>query len=137
MNYVNVNYSMLRNIKQIKFGVVIFIISLLIIMLMYISCIMYGSKVIMLYGIINGNVIETKYNIELSDAFNKVDYITFNNKRVTIIDYEYKGYELINDSIYQNIYITIDEELKNNEVGKLKVKYDRKRIIKYIVDLLK
>lgn len=137
MKYFNVNYDKLRNLRQIKLNhfFIIFVLSFLILIVISINT--YKLKIITLYGIYNDNILTIKINKKLSDIFKNCEYIEFNNEKINYELFEYGNYEIIDNEIYQELKITVDETFLNNDIGIVKIHYDKKRLIMYILDLFK
>lgn len=138
MEYFRINYAKLQNLKQIKFSIVLIIIPLFILFLIIIANQNKVSKKIETYGIYQDGVLQLQINNELSDIIKSNNTLIFNNKKTHYIISSFENYELIDEVIYQNILLTIDENnFVNNEVGKIELYYDKQKIINYIFELFK
>ena len=137
MNYFKINYSKLQNIKQIKFNVILSLISFSIIVLLFLSVFIKTTKSILLYGIVNDNVIKIKISNELSDVVKNNNYVFVNNKKLKYKVDSFGDVELVGEKIFQDVNLIIDEKIMNNEVVKIILRYNEKRLIKHILDLFK
>lgn len=137
MDYFKINYDKLKNLNQINFfGLIIFII-LMILVLVICSCFIKINKKISFYGIYNNGVLQVKIDNELSDIIKKKDTLIFNDEEITYQILSFEEYETIENKIFQTINLTIDKKLYNNEIGKITINYDRKKLITYIFELFK
>lgn len=137
MDYFKINYSKLKSLPII--GINKLIIVLVIIIIFVIFC---ASKITIyekekVYGIYLDNILTIKVNNMYSKHLDKSEYIIFNNKMVNFKLKEYGEYEIINNEIYQEIKIIVDEEFYQNEVGIVEFYFDKKSLLKYIINLLK
>jgi len=137
MDYFKINYNKLENMPQIKFYKIIFIFLSLLIILFIMSFYIKVDKKLECYGIINNNVLKIKINNELSDSFKSLEYIIFNDKKIKFKINNYGNYEIINNEIYQEIELIVDEKFYDNEIGLVEFYYDKKILFKYILDLFK
>lgn len=137
MNYFKINYNRLENLSQINFYKLVFSLIIIIIVLIFISCIMYTYNSINLYGYYNEGILHIKINNKLSDKIKKEKYLMFNNLKTSYKIESFGEYEFIDNEIYQNLSLKLEENFKNNEVGTVKINYDKKRVIKYVLDLFK
>ena len=137
MDYFKLNYYKLANIKLFGFYKVIIMILLLLIILIILACNITTYHKVNLYGFYKDNIIHFKINNKLSDAVSKNEYITFNKERIKYKDLSYGDYEIIGNDIYQDVYLTIDKNLYENEVGLITIYYHKEKIIEYIFELFK
>jgi len=124
----------MHEIKYYKFIIFIIIIS---IVLIIVSLFTYTSKQISFYGIYNDKNIHIKFNTKLSDKIKNNEYLKFNNIKTKYSILEFGDYEIIDNEIYQNIILTVDNDFINNEVGLIELSYDNEKTINYILDLFK
>ncbi len=137
MDYFKINYSKLKHLPEKKFNKLI--ILLVIVIIFVIFC---ASKIVIyekeqVYGIYLNEELIVKINNELSKKLDKCEYIMFNDSKVNFKIKEYGEYEIINNEIYQEIKIIVDKDFYHNEVGKVEFYYDKKSVLKYIINLLK
>lgn len=137
MKYFRCNYHKLEHLKQVNYWIfinVIFVISILFIIIA--ACTPMSLK-INCYGIYKDNILTIKINSKLSDKLKNVQYITFKNQKIQYYIDAFKEYEFIGDDIYQVVNLAIDGKFLDNEVGKVTIHYDKKTILRYILDLFK
>ena len=137
MDYYKINYKKLENLHQIRYSLFISIIIIFMGLFIIISCLKYAYKVETFYGIYNDSILSFKITTKLSDTFKKQNILSFNGNNV---EYKIEGfgdYEIVNNEIYETIKLKIDGDFYQNEVGEVKVYFDRKKIIFHILDLFK
>lgn len=137
MDYYQINYKKLENIHQIRYSFFIGVFILIITIIVILSFINYAYDIEEFYGIYNDNILTFKINTELSDKLKKENILSFNNKEVNYKILEFKDYEIINNEIYEIVELKIDGDFYQNEVGIIKIYFDKKRIIFHILDLFK
>ena len=130
MDYFKINYNKLENLRQINYYK--FIIGMLIIIFVLF---ILGLKIntyhkLQTYGIYSNNSLQIKIESRLSDEMKNSEYIVFNDKKT-------KLKEIINNNIYQEITIIMDEKFYNNEIGLVEFYYGKESIFNYILDLFK
>ena len=137
MDYFKINYNKLENLRQINYYK--FIIGMLIIIFVLF---ILGLKIntyhkLQTYGIYSNNSLQIKIESRLSDEMKNSEYIVFNDKKTKFKIFEYGNYEIINNNIYQEITIIMDEKFYNNEIGLVEFYYGKESIFNYILDLFK
>lgn len=137
MDYFRINYNKLENLKQINFYKVIILILCIFILLIFLSSNIKTSKSYEVYGIYKDNILTIKLNVKLSDKIKSNEYIIFNNKKTNFKINNYGEFEIINNEIYQELKLILDEKFYDNEVGVAILHYDKKSIFKHILDLFK
>lgn len=137
MKYFKINYNKLQNLSQIKYYIVVLIILMLLVLLIIISCFVSVYQNVSFYGVYNENVLKIKINNKLSDTLKNNQYIEFNGKKTTYKILNFREYEIIDNEIYQYVDLIIDGNFYNNEVGLVILRYDKKKIINYILKLFK
>jgi hypothetical protein len=137
MDYYQINYKKLENIHQIRYSFFIGVFILIITIIVILSFINYAYDIEEFYGIYNDNILTFKINTKLSDKLKKENILSFNNKEVNYKILEFKDYEIINNEIYEIVELKIDGDFYQNEVGIIKIYFDKKRIIFHILDLFK
>ena len=137
MNFFKINYNKLENMKEIKFYKLILIIIIIFIVLIVISLKIEISKKFQCYGLYYDNILSLKINSELSDKLKKSEYIIFKNQKNNFEIKEYGNYEILNNEVYQEINLIVDNKFYDNEVGLVEFYYDKKSVFKYILDLFK
>ena len=136
-DYFKINYNKLENLPEKKmFKFVLFII-IVIIILIYLAYSINIYHTFSTYALYKDNTIYLKINNRLSDAVIMSEYITFNNVKSTYIVESFGEYEIINQDIYQEVYLTIDEKLYDKEFGLIKFYYHKQNILMYILELFK
>lgn len=137
MKYFKVNYYKLQNLSQVNYCIIVIIIIFIFFILLLIASFTFVSNKTSFYGIYYDNILKIKINNKLSDTLKDNQYIIFNDKKTKYEILEYGAYEIINNEIYQEVSLTIEEDFINNEVGLVELYYDKKRVIKYIFELFK
>ncbi len=137
MNYFKINYNRLENLPQINFYKFVFSVIVIFIIMIFISYVMNTYKTINLYGYYNDGILHIKINNILSDKIKSEDHLYFNNQKTFYEVSSFGEYEIINNEIYQAVNLKLKDNFINNEVGVVKIKYDKKRILNYILDLFK
>lgn len=137
MEYFKINYHRLQNLSQVSFYKIIFVFLSSLALLLILSCFIGAYHKISFPGIYNDNILRIKVNNKLSDKLKKNQYIEFNNKKTSYKIVEFGEYEIIDEEIYQEIALTIDETFIDNEVGIVELYYDKEKIIKHILELFK
>lgn len=137
MIYYKVNYSKLRMLKQIKYYYWSVVITILILILFILSIFLKVSHTLKTVGYIKNDLLYIKLNYKLSDKIKQNNKLSFNN-----IETEYKidsfnNVEIINDEIIQEVIIKTDKYFQNNEVGEVILRYDKERLINYLLKLIK
>ena len=136
MDYFKINYDKLRNLKEIKYYILVIIVIIIFVIFLIISFFIKVSKEVKYYGIINNGVLKINIESKLSDALKNNDTLEFNNE---IIKYELIGfgeYQIVNDYIIQEANLKV-ENCYDNEVGEVTIHYKKIRLCKYILDLFK
>lgn len=137
MDYFRINYKKLEHLHQINYFVFVCIVFVLLIVLIVIACTNYTYREETFYGIYSDNILKLKTNIKLSDKLKNNKKIIFNNKEVSYKVVGFEDYEIIDNEIFQTVDLELDGEFLNSEVGKVKLYYDKKKIIAYIFELFK
>lgn len=137
MDYFKINYNKLENLYQINFYKLVFVIFIFLIILFVMTFFIKVDKKWECYGIINDNILKIKINNELSDSLKSLEYIRFNDKNINFKINSFGNYEIVNNEIYQEIELIIDEKFYDNEIGLVEFYYDRGILFKYILDLFK
>lgn len=123
------SYLDLLNIKY-KFRLfIIFIAIFLISLLIYILNLkMYDE--IETYGYVLDKQIITRLNIDTPDMINNIRYVVISSKRYkTTID-KVGEFSIDKDNLvnYQDVYLQVESNLKENQVFKMKVLYDEEKV---------
>lgn len=137
MDFFKINYSKLENLREIKFYKLILCICICFIILLVVSCNIKIHEEFQGYGIYSENILAFNITSELSDKLKNSKYIIFNDIKTKFEIREYGKYEIINNEVYQEIKIIIDEKFYHDEVGIVKFYYDEKSIYKYILNLFR
>jgi len=137
MKCFKVNYNKLQNMHQIKYFVVIISILLLLIVLIILSCFINAYQSVSFYGIYNDNILKIKINNKLSDTLKNNQYIEFNEHKTKYKMIDFGEYEIIDNEIYQEVDLFVDNYFIDNEVGIVKLRYNKQKIINYIFELFK
>jgi len=137
MSYFKINYDKLKNLNQTKYHIFIGILISIILLIILISFFININKKLTFYGICNDNILTLKINSKLSDNFKNNSHIKFNNKKLKYTILNYGKYEIIDNEIYQEINLTIENKLIDNEVGKVELYYNKEKLIKFIFKLFK
>lgn len=123
------SYLDLLNIKY-KFRLfIIFIAIFLISLVIYILNLkMYDE--IETYGYVLDKQIITRLNIDTPDMINNISYVVIGSKRYkTTID-KVGEFSIDKDNLvnYQDVYLQVESNLKENQVFKMKVLYDEEKV---------
>lgn len=137
MQYFKVNYQKLANLHQCNFLLYIVVIIIMLIIITFLSFHIKVSKKIEDYGIYNDGVIAIKIKNELSDIYKNNHTLSFNNIETDYKIKSYGAYEIINNEVYQEIFLEVDNDFYNQEVGLVVIHYDKERLIKFIWKLFK
>jgi len=137
MNNFKVNYYKLQNLYQIKYYKFIILIFILLSMLIFISCFMTTYHKVSFPGIFNNGILNIKINKKLSDILKNKHNLKFNNKKTTYEILSYGDYEIVDNEIYQEVSLAIEEKFINNEVGIVELYYDKEKVVEYILKLFK
>ena len=137
MDYYKINYKKLARLDQIKYSIIIWLVIIIIIILFIISTINYAYNIESFYGIYNDNILSFKITTKLSDIFKEHNMVSFNNQNVNYKVVGFSDYEIIDNEVYETIKLEVDGEFYQNEVGEVKVYFDKKAIIFHILDLFK
>lgn len=137
MNYFQVNYYRLRNLSQKHLFAIIILIIIIGIFILGFSYFKVVSRKYNCYGIYQNNLLNIKVMQDKIDIFKDNEKLIFNNKNVKYKIKNMGEYELIDNKIYQNIYLTIDGDVYDNEVGEVEIYYRKEKLIKFIFELFK
>ncbi len=131
------NYERLKNLKQRKYYLIIILVSITTISFLISSLFISVSKKITTYGIYEDEVLKININNELSDKIRKNNTLIFNGTKVSYQSVYVNNYEVIDNNIYLNLWLTVDKKFYDNEVGEVTLCYDKEKLIKYIFELFK
>lgn len=136
MNFYKINYDNIRNLKIINFGKLLYLLIIIILIIGYISFIYSVTKYVNSYGYIKEKNLYTKIIYNKTDDIKTSNYLLLNNKKYKIKEINILDYEIIDDNIYEDLMIVLDDSL-DNEVGLVKFIIKKEKIINYILDLFK
>ncbi len=136
MNYYKINYDKLLNIRQKKYflGLMI-LIMIFTVSIIIISLIEFDSWNDV-YGIYSNNRLHIKINKALSDVVKNNKSLVFNQKIVNYKIDKYLNDEIIDNYIYQNIDLIVDNNFAEDEIVLVSFK-SKKTLGKYIFELFK
>lgn len=135
MDYYKINYEKLQRLYQIKFIIiVIFIIFLFIILALY-SLTFKIDKVISCYGIAEDNKLKIKIESELSDTLKNGNKLSFNGTFTTYWISEFSSYDIVDNIVFEEVYLTVDKKFYDNEVGIVELHYGKQKLLTYILEL--
>ncbi len=137
MKYFQVNYYRLRNLSQKHLFAIIILIIIIGIFILGFSYFKVVSRKYNCYGIYQNKLLNIKVMQDKIDIFKDNKKLIFNKKEVKYKIKNMGEYELIDNKIYQNIYLTIDGDVYDNEVGEVEVYYRKEKLIKFIFELFK
>lgn len=137
MDYFKVNYNKLRNMKQINFFIIVVVWIIVILFLILLASKIYIYDKIVSYGVYSNKILTIKINNNLSDKIKNSDYITFNNQKTDYQIHNFTNFEVIDDKIFQEVNLIIDDKFYDNEIGKVVFYHHKKSILKYILNLFK
>lgn len=135
MNLFKMNYNKLFNLKQLNFNLVIYGTIIFLGIVCLISFYIEVYQIDEFYGIYENNKLNVKISEKLSENIHDIDYIEFKNEKIKIKNIEFINYEIVDNSIFENIELEIDKKFLDNEIGKVKFYYGKQKLIKYIFDL--
>ena len=136
MNF-QINYDSLKKLSQIKFHRIILLLCVVFVILIIISFKVTVYKKLECYGIYNNGLLIVKVSSEQSQIIKDNHDLTFNGDKLTYKVNSFGEYELIENGIYEQINLTIDNVLYDNEVGIVTIHYGKQKLIKYIFELFK
>ncbi len=137
MNYYNICYESLKNIKEIKYFRFLIIFLVILIGLIFLIRNLVVTNNYEVYGVYENNSLHLKTTNILSDKLNIGNEIIFNGRIVEINAIKYGNYEFIDDILYQDIYLTLNEEFYQNEIGIVKIQDNNYKLLKYVLELFK
>ncbi len=137
MNYFQVNYYRLRNLSQKHLFTIIVLIIICGVVILTFSYFKVVSKKYNCYGIYQNNLLNVKFSQDKIDILKTNKELIFNKQKVTYKIKNMGEYEIIDNKIYQNIYLTIDGDVYDNEVGEVEIYYHKEKLIKFIFELFK
>ena len=137
MEFFKINYNKLEHMPEIKYYKFILLLIGIFVIIFFITLKIEIFKKFQCYGIFYDNILTLNINSELSDNLNISEYIVFKNNKLNFEISEYGSYEIINNMIYQEVKLIVDENFYDNEVGIVEFYYDKKSVFKYILDLFK
>lgn len=135
MNIFKMNYNKLFNLKILNFNILIYIVLIILAILFIISFQIEVYQIDEFYGIYENNKLNVKINEKLSENIHNIDFIIFKNEKHKIKNINFISYEIIENSIFENIEIELDKSFLNNEIGKVKFYYGKQKLIKCILEL--
>lgn len=135
MDYYKINYEKLQRLYQIKFIIiVVFIIFLFIILALY-SLTFKIDKVISCYGVVEDNKLKIKIESELSDTLKNGNKLSFNGTFTTYWISEFSSYDIVDNVVFEEVYLTVDKKFYDNEVGIVELHYGKQKLLTYILEL--
>ncbi len=137
MNYCNVCYESLKNIKEIKYFRFLIIFLVILIGLILNVRDLVVTKNYETYGFYENNLLHLKITNILSDKLKEGNDIIFKDEFLKIDKIVYGNFEFINNDIYQDVYLTLNKEFYQNEVGVVKIRDDNFKLLKYIFELFR
>ena len=137
MNYFKINYDKLKHLKIKKLFVLVLIFILFIISFLIFGSLQEVTKKIVSYGIYDGEVLKLKVNNMLSDILKNNNTIYFKGQKTKYKISYFGNYEVIDNLVYQEVYLTIAGDFYPNEVGEVVLYYDKEKLNKYILELFK
>ena len=129
------NYDYLLNIRFKYFSISIVIIGILMITLL-LSIFIKTYTSYQTLGIYMQGVIVVSVPIENSDAVNNGDYLTINGKQFKYKIEDISELQVVNFNNYQDYYININKNFRNNEVVKITFYYDKQIVLKKIMEII-
>lgn len=137
MELFKTNYNKLSNLRQLKFNVIVIIVILLFVMLIFLALNIEVYKKFECMGIYSNNTLKITINSELSDNLKNAEYIIFQNKKLIFQIVNFGNYEVIDNTIFQEIDLSVDEKFYDNEIGLVEFYYQKQKLLFYIFDLFK
>jgi len=137
MELFKINYNKLSNLRQLKFNVIVIIVILLFVMLIFLSLNIEVYKKFECMGIYSNNTLKITINSELSDNLKNAEYIIFQNKKLIFQIVNFGNYEVIDNTTFQEIDLSVDEKFYDNEIGLVEFYYQKQKLLFYIFELFK
>ena len=137
MELFKINYNKLSNLRQLKFNLIVIIVILLFVMLIFLALNIEVYKKFECMGIYSNNTLKITINSELSDNLKNAEYIIFQNKKLIFQIVNFGNYEVIDNTIFQEIDLSVDEKFYDNEIGLVEFYYQKQKLLFYIFELFK
>ncbi len=137
MDYLKVNYYKLLHLKVKKHSLLILLLLTILIFSIWYLNTHYITKRIESYGVYDGLVLKLVADKTLSEAITKGSKLSFKDKVVNYEVSEYGPYEMVNNTLYQEIDLILDDDYVDNEAGEVVVYYGKIKIITFILELFK
>ena len=135
MEYFKINYNKLENLPQFSFFRFVMLLIIILMVIILNSFSLQVSRKLESIGIIQDNKLVIKIESSLSEKIKSCEYLVFNEKKSTFEISEFGEYEIIDNKIYQEVELIVDEVFLNNEIGSVEFHYEKISIFKYILDL--
>ena len=135
MNYFKINYDKLRNLEEKNLYIIGVIFIFVIFYLIMISCFIKIEKKEEYIGIVEKGLLKVGVKSSFSDILKNNDTLEFNKTKMHYKIIKFGEYEIIDDNIYEIVYIKVDVLLYDNEVGKVTFYYNEENLCKYIFEL--
>lgn len=137
MDLFKINYNKLSNLRQLNFNILIIIVMLLFMILIFVSLNIEVYKTFECMGIYSNNTLKIKINSKLSDNLKNAEYSFFQNQKLNFQIVNFGSYELIDNTIFQEIDLSVDKKFYDNEIGLVEFYYQKQKLLIYIFDLFK
>lgn len=129
LDLLNIKYKFkifLLTTIMIFIGICIYILNLE----MYDTNITYGYK--------ENGLIVAKISIDTPDILNSIDYIKIGDKKYKVLVNSVGEISLDKENLtnYQDIYLEFDNDLKENQVFKLTIMYNKEKVYKKLKKML-
>ncbi len=137
MNYFKVNYDKLKNLEEKNYYLIVITVIFIILYLLLVSCFIKVKERMEYAGIVNDGVLKVGVNNSFSDIIKNNNTLKFKEQEMHYKVKEFGEYEVIDNEIYENIYLVVDGQIYDNEVGVVTFYYHENNLCKYIFKLFK
>ncbi len=137
MEYFKINYYKLRNLVQRPYIYLLVIGVSFIVFFIVIANFFYIDKKIKCYGIYESHLLHIQIENRLSDKIKKQNTLTFNGTKTEYTINSYEKYSLDKNIIYQDIFLVLEKDFYNNEIGDVEIYYGKQTIWQFILELFK
>lgn len=137
MDYFKVNYDKLKNMEVKDFYILIYVFIFICFYLLFLSCFLKVKVRVSCYGIIEDGLLKVGVSPLFSEKIKNGHQLKFKD---TVTNYEivkFGEYEIVDNNIIEEVYLKVDANYYDNEIGEVEIYYDEVKLCKYILDLFK
>ncbi len=137
MDYFKVNYDKLKNMEVKDFYILIYVFIFICLYLLFLSCFLKVKVRASCYGIIEDGLLKVGVSPLFSEKIKNGHQLKFKD---TVTNYEivkFGEYEIVDNNIIEEVYLKVDANYYDNEIGEVEIYYDEVKLCKYILDLFK